>query len=157
MIEIIVVSDNHGLTKPIERVKQKHASADAFIHCGDSELGYDYLDGFAAVTGNNDYYYEYPEYLIIDVKGVKVYITHSHQFSYRNRIEGLAKKAINNHCQIACYGHTHVYDVTEYNSVTVVNPGSMRYNRDNTPPCYAQILIEDSKITVNRLLVSDLK
>ncbi|AMC93863.1 hypothetical protein AOC36_07660 [Erysipelothrix larvae] len=156
MIEVIIVSDNHGLTTPLELVKLKHPHADGFIHCGDSELSPQYLSGYYACTGNNDYYYQYPEYVIAEIKGIKFYITHGHQFYTNNRIEGLTKKAVNHHCMFACYGHTHVYNVEENNGVTLINPGSMRYNRDGTKPCYAQVLIDHDKITVNRCLVSDL-
>ncbi|NMB18440.1 MAG: metallophosphoesterase [Erysipelothrix sp.] len=137
-MKIVVCGDNHGLISPLEEILNKHPDADAYIHCGDSELPPEYLERFHAVTGNNDYFYKYPEYLIVDVKGIKIYVTHGHQY-YGDRVDGLSSTAVNHHCDIACYGHTHVFDERYAKGVLCLNPGSLRYNRDGTNPSYAVI------------------
>ena len=154
-MEIIVCSDNHGLITPLEKIIKAYPHADAYIHCGDNELEPKYLEKYHAVTGNNDYFYSYPEELIVEVGNIKILVTHGHQY-YGNRIEKLSSRAINNHCSIACYGHTHIYDAQMENGVLCLNPGSLRYNRDGTEPCFARISENDGKYTVERILVSEL-
>lgn len=150
-MKVVICSDNHGLIAPLEDILKLHSDADAFIHCGDNELPPEYMEKFEAVTGNNDYFYHYPESLVIEVKGVRFFITHGHQY-YRNRVEGLSKDALNHHCDVACYGHTHIYNVESVRGILCVNPGSLRYNRDNTAPCYAIIEGEKGNLKVTQHL-----
>ena len=151
-MEIIVCSDNHGLIAPLEKIVKAYPKADAYIHCGDMELEKQYLEKFYAVTGNNDYFTSYPQELFVKVGDLNIYVTHGHQFYGRTRVSDLSKKALNHHCQVACYGHTHVYDVTWENDVLCINPGSLRYNRDGTPPSYAVLEVENGKFEVTRHL-----
>lgn len=155
-MKIVVVSDSHGLIEPLKAVKEKHKDADAFIHCGDSELSPDYLEGFAVVQGNNDYFYDYPNELFLTIDDVKVYVTHGHLFIRSKIVQECIRKAINNHCKLAFFGHTHIFEEIRQDGVVCVNPGSMRYNRDMTPPCYAIVYVEDGIIRVDRELVADL-
>lgn len=151
-MKIVICSDNHGLIEPLKEVKRAHPDADAYIHCGDNELSYELMAGFDVVTGNNDYFYSYPDHLVVKVGTLSIYVTHGHQFYGRTRVSDLSKKALNHHCQVACYGHTHVYDVTWENDVLCINPGSLRYNRDGTPPSYAVLEVENGKFEVTRHL-----
>lgn len=155
-MKIVVVSDNHGLIRPLEQIQALHHDAAAFIHCGDSELSPDYLKDWICVGGNNDYFYEYPQEQIIDVQGVKCFITHGHRYFRPKIVEESVRRAINNHCQVVCYGHLHIYQAIEQSGVLVVNPGSIRYNRDMSKPCYAVIYYEQGKFRVERCLVEDL-
>lgn len=155
MCEFIVCSDNHGLIAPLEKLEEKYAHIKTKIHCGDIELPHEYMEQFQAVNGNNDYFYRYPESLIVEVGSIKVFVTHGHQY-YGDRLEKLAKVAINNHCQVACFGHTHVFESKMVNGVLCLNPGSLRYNRDGSSPSYAHVKYENGKFEVKRLLVEDL-
>ena len=154
-MEIIVCSDNHGLIDPLEKILKAYPNADAYIHCGDIELEPRYVEKFHAVTGNNDYFYSYPNELFVEVGDVKIFVTHGHQY-FGDRIEKLAARAVTNHCQIACYGHTHIYDATVEKGVLCLNPGSLRYNRDNSNPCFARITKDDSGFRIERIDVKSL-
>jgi uncharacterized protein len=155
-MEIIVCSDNHGLIAPLEKIVKAYPKADAYIHCGDMELEKQYLEKFYAVTGNNDYFTSYPQELFVKVGDLKIYVTHGHQF-YGDREQKLATKAINNHCQIACYGHTHRFNAEYVNGVLCLNPGSLRYNRDGSNPCFARVVVnEDKTFEITRIDVKSL-
>ena len=52
-MKIVVVSDNHGRSEPLEQILELHRDADVFIHCGDSELPPQFLQGYVCVRGNN--------------------------------------------------------------------------------------------------------
>lgn len=138
----------------MELIESKYPHA-TLIHCGDNELSHAYLEPFHAVTGNNDYFHSYPEELIVEVDGIRILVTHGHQY-YGDRASKLASRAINHHCQIVCYGHTHVFDVQTIKGVLCINPGSLRYNRDMNPPCYARITKKENTFNVEKLLVADL-
>ena len=153
-MKIVVTSDNHGLKKELNVIRQLHSDYDAFIHCGDSEMTNHELSGWASVAGNNDYYADLPESRIVNVNGFKIFVTHSHLVSYFKRIDRLVSLAKNNECQMVCFGHSHVFMDEIKDGIHLVNPGSMRYNRDATPPCYAIITIDDdnySNVSVKRI------
>lgn len=156
MCEFIVCSDNHGLITPLERLEKTYPNIKTKIHCGDIELPHEYVKYFEAVTGNNDYFHHYPEELVVDVGDFKIFVTHGHQF-YGNRLKKLAKRAINHHCQVACFGHTHVFEAKMVEGVLCLNPGSLRYNRDGSKPSYAHVTFNDGKFKVTRRLVEDLE
>ncbi len=151
MTRIIVVSDSHGLRKELRMIREKHPEADAYLHCGDSELDKNHLDGWVSVLGNMDFYV-YPKELVIDVNGVNVYMTHSHLIDYRDRTKLVAKEAARRNCKIALFGHSHLYFCEEIDGIICVNPGSLRYNRDRSLPSYAIIDIDsDQKVSVRRI------
>ncbi len=155
MREIIVCSDNHGLITPLEKLNHTYPHIKTKIHCGDIELPHEYVKGYHAVTGNNDYFYTYPEELIVDVGDFKILVTHGHQY-YGDRLQKLAKRAINHHCKMVCFGHTHVFEAVMVEGVLCLNPGSLRYNRDGSQPSYAHVTYEDGQFSVERRFVEDL-
>lgn len=72
-IKIILVSDNHYHDEPLQELQKHYRDADYFFHCGDSEMPYKSLSGFARVRGNNDYDYDYPETLVLEVGDIAFY------------------------------------------------------------------------------------
>ncbi|NLW15648.1 MAG: YfcE family phosphodiesterase [Erysipelothrix sp.] len=155
MIELIVCSDNHMKIPPLENLLKKYPNIKTFIHCGDVELPAEYVERFDVVRGNNDPYNSFPNELIVDLGEFKAYVTHGHTF-YGNRIEELTTKALNNHCALACFGHTHTFEAVQNKGVLCLNPGSLRYNRDGTEPSYAHVVYDEGKFTVTKHNVSDL-
>lgn len=149
-MKVVVVSDNHG-KMCLDSILMIHSDADVFVHCGDSEFPPSYLEGYAAVCGNNDYYSQYPEELILTLGSHRAFVVHGHRFSYFNLKKNLAKKAADKKCDLVFYGHTHTFSVEQINGITLINPGSLRYNRDGTPACYAIVDITDEKINVKRI------
>lgn len=156
MKEFIVVSDNHGKAKVLQQILEKHPNAEGFVHCGDSEMDPRDLKNFTVVTGNNDYYFKFPEYMIVTLGGKRIYVTHSHTLPYGKAIETLVARAKAQDCEIACYGHTHKFDFRTIDGVTVINPGSLYYNRDGSDPSYARITIENDIISAEKLFSKDL-
>lgn len=155
-MEFIVLSDNHGKTKELELILKKFPSACGFIHCGDNELSKELMAPFHAVSGNNDYYVEYPDDLVVNLDGVRIYVTHGHLLPYGNRINALAAIAKQKGCTIACTGHTHVFIDKDVDGVRIINPGSLFYNRDGSEPSFAHVSVNEGEIKVTRLLAKDL-
>lgn len=150
-ITIVLVSDNHMAERPLEYVRKAHPDADYFFHCGDSELPPRFLEGFACVRGNNDYDLEMPDHLILKIGEHRILLTHGHHDLLWRGLDQLASRAKRNGCDIVCYGHTHAYSDRTVNGIRLLNPGSMRYNRDGSNPCYMLVKLEGSRIAVTRM------
>jgi len=148
--EIVLVSDNHGRIEVLRKIRELHPNADAYLHCGDAEVDEEHLESFAAVKGNNDTEYDYPETRVIDLGECKILMIHGHQYFMGTRLEQLAKRAKHIGCTMAFFGHTHVFHVSTLEGVLLVNPGSVYNNRDGTPPCYALIHNRDGEWKVER-------
>ena len=155
-MRFIICGDNHGKIEPLVKLKENYPEAKAFLHCGDICLRPEEVEGFTVVNGNSDIYDDFPENLVITIGDFKIFMTHGDKLKFGNRIESLAKKAKELDCQIACFGHTHVYQVEKMDGVLCINPGSLFYNRDGSAPSYAVVDVIDGEITVRRRLVSEL-
>ena len=151
--KLVVVSDSHGRFERLSTIVAKHPHAQAYIHCGDSETSASKLLPFVGVAGNNDRFYEFNEQLILTIENVKILVIHSHQFLAFQRNQKLVQKAKAIGAQLVLFGHSHVYEVTTIDGITLVNPGSCYYNRDGKKPCYAVVFIENKEIVVQRLEV----
>ena len=62
---------------------------------------------------------------------------------YYKRSQWLRDAAVENHCDIVFYGHTHVAKDETLDGIRLVNPGSLRYSRDGRSPSYAIVTIEE--------------
>lgn len=155
-MRFIVCGDNHGEAEAMEKLKENYPEVEKFVHCGDIGLPVNEVKGFTVISGNNDVHGNYPDSLVVTIGDLRVFMIHGHQLAYGKRLESLAKKAKALDCQIACFGHTHVYQVENVDGVLCINPGSLNYNRDGSAPCYAVVDVIDGEITVRRRLVSEL-
>lgn len=147
---IVAVSDTHGRHHVLPDIKALHPDALAYIHAGDSEVSEDELFGFVTVRGNNDVFYPMEEHRIISVLNKRILVVHGHQsFMYRMK-ERMAEMAKDYACELVIYGHTHVFNVETIDDITLINPGSLHYNRDGSGTTYAVIYLEGNTIRVER-------
>lgn len=151
-MKVIVMSDSHGKNSAIDKVLEKHSDADLFIHCGDIETDEHVYPNISIVAGNNDIYYDYPDMLKLKVGNHRLLVMHGNQSYFQNRLQFLSKKAIEEHCDIVCYGHTHVAAIDDCNGIKCINPGSLWHSRDGRSPSYV-ILTLDDKINVELVFI----
>lgn len=147
-MKIVVVSDSHGKEGILDEILNAHRDADMFLHCGDILEDEMYHPEYITVQGNNDVYYDYPLYQIIEVQGHRIYLTHSHQFSYIKRQQQMVATAKQHQCDIICYGHTHVAHDEVIDGIRFINPGSVYRSRDGRGPSYAILTIDEKDIEV---------
>lgn len=146
-VKVLVVSDNHGSREGLEIALRDNYDCDYYLHLGDSCMPPEDLKPFISVLGNNDYGFDYPINRIVEIGGIKFLMNHG---SYDNNV--LATKAIVNDCKYILCGHTHVFTDIVYKDIRILNPGSLYYNRDFTPPCYAIMRIDNKKnVTFERV------
>ena len=148
-MKLIVCSDTHGDNDILFELQALYPEASFYVHCGDLEDNPDDYPGWVIVKGNNDYWYNFKEDVILQADGHRIYVCHSDQLPYFYRMEGLAKIACDHHCDIVLYGHTHVGRIDQVSNITLINPGSVRYPRSGQTPRYAIVNIENHKIDVD--------
>ncbi len=148
-IRIVTVSDNHGWMEPISRLPSMYPEADYFLHCGDSREPARRYGPYAQVRGNNDFY-DVPEYRVLSIGSHRIFLTHGTRLVYIGSCVYLAKKALEHGCDIALFGHTHVFCDQTAEGVRCLNPGSIWHNRDGSDPSYMLIELEEDAVRVYR-------
>ncbi len=147
-IRFVVVSDNHRLEEPLDFIRNKYRDFDYFVHCGDSELPSYQMKDFAIVCGNNDYFSEYPQSMILPIGSHRIYLTHGHRDFIFGKYEMLAARAKELDCDMVCFGHTHVpYDATVH-GIRLLNPGSIWHNRDGSQASYMLVTLQGDDVHV---------
>ncbi len=150
--KIVLVSDNHGKRDVIKKILELHEDADYFIHCGDSEMDANELEKFIYVRGNVDFYGDFPIQRILEIGSHRILLIHGnyHVFymHYPSRLIAEAKKL---NCDTVFYGHLHVYKDETLEGIRMLNPGSLRNNRDMSGASYMIVTIDGDTITATRM------
>lgn len=133
-MRILVMSDSHGRWRNIEGVLRQVGEIDMLIHCGDVENDEEYVREMAGcpvhlVAGNCDYGSDLPLVDIFMVEDYKVMICHGHTFYVHGTTMYLKEYARENGIDVVMFGHTHRPYIEIEEDVTVLNPGSIAYPR----------------------------
>lgn len=149
-MRILIVSDTHRIHQNFYRVVEKAGKIDLLVHLGDIE-GAEQLYSEAVdcpvemVAGNNDYFSDLPIEKMVHIGSFEVMLTHGHRYYIGMGNEMLQAEARTRGADIVMYGHTH-RPVIEFNGgLTILNPGSLSYPRqEGKKPSYIMMEI-DSK------------
>lgn len=143
-MKILIVSDTHRKDDNLKRVLDRHMPVDMLIHLGDAE-GSEYLienwvnDGcdLKMVLGNNDFFSALEREIEVEIGPHRALLTHGHYYNVSLGVESLRQEALERGCDIAMYGHTHRPYLEEGTDVTILNPGSLSYPRqEGRKPSY---------------------
>ena len=140
MTKILIVSDNHFQDNTLTDITKKHADADYFVNCGDTQWQPDdpRLTNFIVVKGNNDFGPRFPDDERLDVDGKKIFITHGHMqhvYNHGAQVNELGTEKLVKYVReqggadIILYGHTHVPEAHYDGEILVINPGSTNFPR----------------------------
>lgn len=148
-MRILIVSDTHRRHDNYMKALECCRPLDMVIHCGDVEGG-EYLIEEAAgcpveiVQGNNDYFSDLPREREFELEKYRVFLVHGHQYCVSLGHETLVEEAKARGVDIVMYGHTHRPVVVREKGITIVNPGSLTYPRqEGRSPSY--ILMETDR------------
>lgn len=149
-MKILVVSDTHRKDDNLKRVLSEECPLDMLIHLGDAEGSEHFIPDWVnpecrmeMVLGNNDFFSRLDREREIDIAGHKAFITHGHYYGVSMGPEGLVDEAKSRGCDIAMYGHTHRPFLDVIDGVTVLNPGSLSYPRqEGRRPSYMIIHVD---------------
>lgn len=85
---------------------------------------------------------KFPEHLFITICGIKILLTHGHNFFVEYNLYDLANFAKKNECSIAVYGHTHFPLNGKTGSVNLINPGSTKSPRRGANKSFAMLTLQ---------------
>ena len=149
-MKILIVSDTHRNNTNFLKVVERTGPLDMVIHCGDVE-GSELLISKAAgcpvamVQGNNDFFSELPKEKEFMIGQYKVWLTHGHNYYIAMNHEKIKREAIEREVDIVMCGHTHKPVVDIGNDLTLINPGSISYPRqENRKPSYIIMEIDSA-------------
>ena len=158
--KVLIVSDSHGKSQNIKTAIDRECP-DMLIHLGDIEDETEkvrrWLDETAAkhnislpvpavfVQGNCDRYGDYNKELkkisVFNLNGHKFFCSHGHIQGVNMSLTNLMYSALENGCDIAMYGHTHVpfddfFGEDDDSKVRILNPGSISLPRGGKGKSY---------------------
>ncbi|MDF2821719.1 MAG: phosphodiesterase, family [Clostridiales bacterium] len=140
-MKILVISDTHGKINPIVEFIRKDSEIRRIIHLGDIERDVDDLRyifpeiEIEAVSGNNDFFTTTPQEKIIDIAGIKTFITHGHKYSVKSTYTNVKERGISLSAGLVLFGHTHIRYYKREENITLINPGSATLPSDGKRSC----------------------
>ncbi len=150
MLKICLVSDNHGNLDCINRILADNPACDYYFHCGDVMADPEMIRPFAAVSGNNDWFFDYPDQRIVELGKHRILIFHSHKLIYSWKL--MVDKAKKEKSDVVFFGHTHSFYDDNHNGIRLLYHGSCHSNCDLTATCYARVyILDDGSIRVDRV------
>lgn len=162
-ITYLIFSDSHGaLDSVLEVVERCISEIDGILFLGDGaeelvELSYLYPNlKYYGVTGNNDYREQgngicFPLEELIEIKNVKIYLTHGHIAPYSQVQNSVRERAKSQGAAIAFYGHLHRPYYENREGLLLASPGSIAYPRGGSEPSYLLLTIdgESDRVILN--------
>ena len=158
-MKVLIVSDTHRRDGNLQAVIEEEAPFDMLIHLGDAEGSEDVITAWCKeqnekcqvhmVLGNNDFFSNLDREKEISIGRYRAFLTHGHFYSVSVGPERLLDEARDRKVQIAMYGHTHKPYLDVKEDVTILNPGSLSFPRqEGRKPSYMVMeLGEEGEIT----------
>lgn len=150
-MKFLIFSDSHNYTNGMDYAIENHKDIHHIIHCGDMAADIDYLHAvygvshsICGVCGNNDFIANEPLKRIIPYKTNKIYVTHGHREHVKASLYELKSEASSSGCNICIFGHTHQQFFATESGLTIFNPGSIGYFKQE----YAIMEITENKVDV---------
>ena len=159
-MRILIVSDTHrNITNLLQLIK-KIGPLDMLVHCGDVEGSELIIDKVVdcpveMVQGNNDFFSNLPKEKEFMIGRYRVWLTHGHNYYISMNTEMIKQEARDREADIVMCGHTHKPMVDIGKDLTLINPGSISYPRqENRRPSYVLMELDrdgEAHYTVNYL------
>lgn len=149
MQRIMIVSDTHKRLGNLYEVIEREGHIDQMIHLGDLEGDEDVINDMITgevlmVPGNNDYYSQASRELEIQIAGKNILLTHGHYYYVSLDLQTLRREAVARGMDIVMFGHTHRPLIEVEEDITLINPGSISYPRQQDGKC-TYIMMEVSE------------
>lgn len=133
-MKVLIVSDTHGRDGTLKYLLEQVKPIDMLIHCGDVEGSEDYIRTLAGcpahiVAGNNDFFCDLPKEEEFLIGKYRVLLTHGHYYYISMGAQMIKEDAKARGFDIVMFGHTHRPYLEQDKGITVLNPGSLSYPR----------------------------
>lgn len=132
-MRVLVVSDVHGRTAPLERLLDLHPKGDV-IFLGDGLREVEAVAAahperrFFMVPGNCDWSADLPAVGVENFGGKRFFFTHGHRYGVKSDLLRLELAARKRQAQVALFGHTHAPYEAYAEGLYLLNPGSLGYD-----------------------------
>lgn len=146
----MIISDTHSKCYGFDAAILKEGNIDMLIHCGDVENDEDYIRQsvdcpVCMVAGNNDFFSRLNQEAEFEIGGHKIFVTHGHYYRVSLGLELIVDEARAHGCDIVMFGHIHRPVLEFVGGITVLNPGSLTYPRQNdNKRTYMMMYVEDN-------------
>lgn len=133
-MRILIVSDTHGQNRNLEKAIERVGAIDMLVHLGDLEG----LEGYISelvdcpvhmVAGNNDFFSDLNREEEFEIGAYHTFITHGHCYYVSMNTERIKQEGMERNADIVMFGHTHKPLIDKGNGITLINPGSLSYPR----------------------------
>ena len=147
-MKILIVSDTHRQNGNLCQAIIDEGPIDMLIHLGDLEGSEDYIQNIAGcpvemVSGNNDFFSRLPREKEIHLGKYRTMLTHGHYYQVSLGTEYLEEEARIRGVDIVMFGHIHRPVLDIENGLTILNPGSISYPRqEGRQPSYIVMEID---------------
>ncbi|MDA8212355.1 MAG: metallophosphoesterase [Clostridia bacterium] len=126
-MRIGVISDTHGVRERAKAAVERMGPVDLLLHAGDHFDDAIFLSNFFAfpiigVRGNCDF--AGPAEELVDADGIKILLTHGHQYGVKRALQSLAYRAEESEAKVVVFGHTHEPEIEWAHDILLFNPGS---------------------------------
>lgn len=156
-MRVLVISDTHGRHANLDRALEEAGEIDEFIHLGDVEGGEEYINAVVncekhMVRGNNDFFSDLPREEEFYLGKYKVFITHGHAYYASLDPEYIFEEGMSRKADIVMFGHTHRPYFEQKDGITIINPGSISYPRqENRKGSYMVMeILADGTVTYDQ-------
>lgn len=151
-MKIVLVSDSHGDYRGLQLIAQREYEADYYWHCGDCGLLPEQVRPFIAVRGNIDSA-KYPLERLLTINDIRILMVHGHLHNILKKRTDLAEYAKAHDCRYVFYGHLHLPLDETIQNVRLLNPGSIRGNRDGSAGTYYVLTLTEEGLLVHKHFV----
>ena len=152
-MKILIVSDTHRRDGNLQTVIEKTAPFDMLIHLGDAEGSEDRIEEWCKeqnpdcqvyiILGNNDFFSNLDREKEIQIGNYRAFLTHGHFYSVSVGTERLVDEGKDRKVDIVMFGHTHKPYLEHKEGITVLNPGSLSFPRqEGRRPSYMVMEID---------------
>ena len=146
-MKLLVISDSH---KNIDRMQYaaQQVMPDAILHLGDHIADAHELQRrlpntvIHTVVGNCDFYAAGEDELLLTLEGVKIYMTHGHNFGVKQSLSALMGQARRKGADLVLFGHTHQALMQQTNGLWLMNPGQIGRNDSICAASYGVVSVE---------------
>ncbi len=147
-MKILIVSDTHRQNEAFIRLLRKIKNLDMVVHCGDIEGDTNFISRMVScpihvVRGNNDFLLDVPKEEEFTIGNYRVWLTHGHNYYVSMNYEVIKEEARARGIDIVMCGHTHKPVIDIAPDLTLINPGSLSYPRqEGRKPSYIVMEID---------------
>ena len=151
-MKILIVSDTHRRDGNLREIIEKQSPFDMLIHLGDtegSEVNFkEWVNNdncvVHVVRGNNDFFSQTDREKEISIGKYRAFLTHGHMYGVSFELETIKDEARARKVDIVMFGHTHKPYLERRGDLTVLNPGSLSFPRqEGRRPSYMLMDLDD--------------